>query len=279
MRAAHIALFVLASRDDPDLRSSVAALAVSTALGVGLLVGASFLDGLAQGALWVLALALDMGGPFFFGSGGWKLVPGHFAERYGLIIIIALGESIVAIGVGAHAHLDWGIAAAAVSGSPCPPRSGGCTSTSSPSCPERRLIEAPEGRVRNELARDSYSYIHFPMVAGIVLMALGLKTTLAHVSDPLHTVPAFALLGGISVYLLGLVAFRYRHVHTINRQRLGMAVLLLALLPLATNIPAIATLSIVVALLAAMITYETRSYGEGRFRTRHQDFAPEGPAT
>ena len=62
------------------------------------------------------------------------------------------------------------------------------------------------------------------MVAGIVLMALGLKTTLAHVSDPLHTVPAFALLGGISVYLLGLVAFRYRHVHTINRQRLGMAV-------------------------------------------------------
>ena len=116
VRAAHIALFVLASRDDPDLRRSVAALAVSTALGVGLLVGASFLDGLAQGALWVLALALDMGGPFFFGSEGWKLVPGHFAERYGLIIIIALGESIVAIGVGAHAHLDWGIAAAAILG-------------------------------------------------------------------------------------------------------------------------------------------------------------------
>jgi RsiW-degrading membrane proteinase PrsW (M82 family) len=91
-------------------------------------------------------------------------------------------------------------------------------------------------------------------------------------------VPAFALLGGISVYLLGLVAFRYRHVHTINRQRLGMAVLLLALLPLATNIPAIAMLSIVVALLAAMITYETRSYGEGRFRARHQDFAPQRPA-
>ena len=279
VRAAHIALFVLASRDDPDLRRSVAALAVSTALGVGLLVGASFVDGLAQGALWLLALALDMGGPFFFGSGGWKLVPGHFAERYGLIIIIALGESIVAIGVGAHAHLDWGIAAAAILGVAVSAALWWMYFDIVAIVSRRRLIEAPEGRVRNELARDSYSYLHFPMVAGIVLMALGLKTTLAHVSDPLHTVPAFALLGGISVYLLGLVAFRYRHVHTINRQRLGMAALLLALMPLATNIPAIATLSIVVALLAAMITYETRSYGEGRFRARHQDFAPEHPAT
>ncbi len=274
VRAAHIALFVLASRDDPDLRRSVGALAVSTALGVGLLVGASFVDGLAQGALWVLALALDMGGPFFFGSGGWKLVPGHFAERYGLIIIIALGESIVAIGVGAHAHLDWGIAAAAILGVAVSAALWWMYFDIVAIVSRRRLIEAPEGRVRNELARDSYSYLHFPMVAGIVLMALGLKTTLTHVSDPLHIVPAFALLGGISVYLLGLVAFRYRHVHTLNRQRLGMAVLLLALMPLATNIPAIATLSIVVALLAAMITYETRSYGEGRFRARHQDFAP-----
>ena len=279
VRAAHIALFVLASRDDPGLRHSVGALAVSTAIGVGLLVGASFLDGLAQGGLWVLALALDMGGPFFFGAEGWKLVPGHYAERHGLIIIIALGESIVAIGVGAHAHLDWGIAAAAVLGIAVSAALWWMYFDIVAIVSRRRLIDAPEGRVRNELARDSYSYIHFPMVAGIILMAFGLKTTLSHVSDTLHTVPAFALLGGISIYLLGLVAFRYRHVHTINRQRLGMAVLLLALMPLATNIPAIATLSIVVALLAAMITYETRSYGEGRFRARHQDFAPERPAT
>jgi low temperature requirement protein LtrA len=277
VRAAHIALFVLASRDDPDLRRSVAGLAVGTAIGVGLLIGASFLDGLAQGALWVLALALDMGGPFFFGAGGWKLVPGHFAERHGLIIIIALGESIVAIGVGAHAHLDLGIAAAAVLGVALSAALWWMYFDIVALVSRRRLIDAPEGRVRNELARDSYSYIHFPMVAGIVLMALGLKTTLGHVSDPLHTVPAFALLGGISAYLLGLVAFRLRHVHTINRQRLAMAVLLFALLPLATNIPALATLSILVALLAAMITYETRSYGEGRARARHPDLTPEQP--
>src|SRR5436190_17140595 len=116
VRAAHIALFVLASRDDPSLRHSVVGLAGSTAVGVGLLVGASFLNGFAQGALWALALALDMAGPYFFGAEGWRLAPGHFAERHGLIIIIALGESIVAIGVGAEAHLTVGIAAAAVLG-------------------------------------------------------------------------------------------------------------------------------------------------------------------
>ena len=100
-RVAHIALFMLASPDDDALRHSVLGLAVSTAVGVGLLATASLFDGLAQGALWALALFLDMAGPYFFGSDGWKLVPGHFAERHGLIVIIALGESIVAIGVGA----------------------------------------------------------------------------------------------------------------------------------------------------------------------------------
>ena len=76
VRAAHIALFVLASRDDPALRQSVLGLAGSTAIGVSLLVAASFLDGLEQGALWGLALALDMGGPYFFGAEGWRLFPG-----------------------------------------------------------------------------------------------------------------------------------------------------------------------------------------------------------
>jgi len=143
----------------------------------------------------------------------------------------------------------------------------------------RRLINAAEGQVRNELARDSYSYIHLPMVAGIVLVALGLKTTIGHVDDPLKTVPAFALLGGVSVYLLGLVAFRFRHVHTLNPQRLVLAVVLFALLPAATNIPALATLAILTAVLAATITYETISYGEGRGRARHDDYTPERPAT
>ena len=110
-------------------------------------------------------------------------------------------------------------------------RSGGPTSTSSRWSPPAGWSRAPEGQVRNELARDSYSYIHFLMVAGIILVALGLKKTLGHVDDPLDDVPAFALLGGVAIYLLGLVAFRYRHIHTINRQRLGIALAAVRALP------------------------------------------------
>jgi low temperature requirement protein LtrA len=275
VRWAQIALFVLASRDDPALRRSVGGLAVGTAIGVGLLVAASFLDGLAQGGLWALALALDMGGPYMFGSEGWKLVPGHFAERHGLIIIIALGESIVAIGLGAHAHLTYGIAAAAALGIALAAALWWMYFDVVALVSRRRLVSAPEGRERNELARDSYSYLHFPMVAGIVLGALGLEETLAHVGEHLHTVPAFALLGGVSIYLLALVGFRYRQVRTVNRRRLAMAILLIALLPVATHVPALVTLAIVTALLAALIAYETRLYGEGRGQIRHEDVLPE----
>jgi low temperature requirement protein LtrA len=132
---------------------------------------------------------------------------------------------------------------------------------------------------RNTMARDSYSYLHLPMVAGIVLVALALETTIAHVGDALHTVPAFALLGGVSIYLLGLVSVRLRHVHTVNWRRLVLAGVMLALIPVATNIPALATLAIVTAVLAAVIAYETRSYGEDRGLARHSDFAPERPVT
>jgi low temperature requirement protein LtrA len=276
VRGAHIALFILASRDDPALRRSVTSLAISTAIGVGFLVGASFLDGLGQTVLWMLALLLDMGGPYLFGAEGWRLVPGHFAERHGLIIIIALGESIVAIGVGAEASLTVGIAAAAVLGISLAATLWWIYFDVVALVSARRLSRAPQGREQNELARDSYSYLHFPMVAGIVLAALGLKKTLAHVEDPLATVPTFALLGGIAVYLLGLVGFRYRHVQTINRQRLALALFLFALLPGALELPALATLATVTALLCAMIVYETISYGEGRARVRRdRQLAPE----
>src|SRR5918992_5457531 len=80
VRAAHIVLFMVASRDDPGFHTAVTGLAIGTAVGVGLLVAASFADGALQGGLWALALLLDMGEPYVFGSGGWKLSPAHFAD-------------------------------------------------------------------------------------------------------------------------------------------------------------------------------------------------------
>jgi low temperature requirement protein LtrA len=270
VRFSQIALLFIAARDDPGLRRSTMGLLVGTAIGVGLIAGASFADGGLQLAIWAIALALDMGEPFVFGSEGWTLVPGHFAERHGLIIIIALGESIVAIGVGAEAGVDAGVVAAATLGIVVAGALWWLYFDVVALVAERRLTRAPPGRERNEIARDSYSYLHFPMVAGIVLLALGLKKTLAHVEDPLKVVPAAAMLGGTAVYLLAHVAFRWRNVHRLNWWRLGLAALLVALVPAAVELPALATLAILAALLVALIAYEAHAFAELRDRLRHQ---------
>jgi len=274
-RVAHIMLFVLASRDDAALRSSVVGLAGSTALGVSLIAAAAFTDGPLQGALWALALLVDAGGPFLFGADGWKLVPTHFAERHGLIFLIALGESIVAIGAGAGSSLGTGVVLAAVLGTAVAAALWWLYFDVVALVAERRLSEAAAGRERNEMARDSYSLLHFPLVAGVVLVALGMKKTLGHVEQPLELVPAVAMLGGTAAYLLAHMAFRLRNVHTLNRQRLGCAVLLVALVPAAVEVPALVTLAALVALLSALIAYEAVRFAEARDRIRHQLAGPD----
>lgn len=273
VRVAHILLFRLASREDLALRHSVGTLAWSTAIGVGLLVAASFVHEPYRDLLWVLAVALDMGGPFLFGAEGWRLAPGHFAERHGAIVIIALGESIVALGVGVKGHLiDAGILIAAVLGVVVAAALWWLYFDVVAIAAERRLSRTHEGRERNELARDSYSYLHFPMVAGIALAAVGLNHTLAHVARPLASVPAAALLGGVALYLLAHVGFRLRNMHTLNPRRLLCAAMLLALIPLVVTLalPSLATLAILAALLCALIAYEALRFAEARDRIRHR---------
>jgi len=270
VRVAHIVLFVLASRDDAALRQSVIGLACSTAVGAGLLFVAAAVSGAAQIALWGLALVLDTGGPFLFGQEGWKLVPGHFAERHGLIVIIALGESIVAIGVGAKASIDAGVVAAGLLGVAVGAALWWVYFDVTAIVAGRRLAKASEGHERNGIARDAYSYLHFPMVAGIALIAVGLKATLAHVDASLKLVPATALLGGAALYLLAHVAFRLRNMHTLSVRRLLCAAVLLALLPAAVRIPALLTLGILAALLAMLIAYEAVRYADARNRIRHE---------
>jgi low temperature requirement protein LtrA len=270
VRAAHIALFLLASRDDPRLRRSVLGLAGGSALGVGLLVAASFVDGTAQGALWSVAVLLDLGEPYLFGAEGWRLAPSHFVERHGLVVLIALGESIVAIGVGAHGVVDTGVVLAAALGVAVAAALWWLYFDVVALVAERRLVRAAVGREQNEMARDAYSYLHFPMVAGIVLLALGLKKTLGSVGDSLALVPAAALLGGAAVYLLAHVAFRLRNLRTLNKQRLACAALLLALIPVGHRLPALATLAVLAAALTALIAYEAVRFAAARDRIRHQ---------
>jgi low temperature requirement protein LtrA len=276
VRFAQIALLMLASRDDPSLRRSTAGLAGGTALGVGLVFAGALADGWLQGLLWAIALVLDMGEPFVFGSEGWKLIPGHFAERHGLIFIIALGESIVAIGVGAGADVDAGVVVAATLGIVVAAALWWLYFDVVALVAVRRLSSAAPGREQNELARDSYSYLHFPMIAGVILLAVGLKKTLGDVDDALELVPATATLGGSALYLLAHVAFRLRNVGTLNPHRLACAVLLVALIPLAVELPSLATLAMLAAVLTALVGYEAFRFAEARARVRHEVAAEVG---
>ncbi len=270
VRAGQLGLFLVAGRDAPALRRSVwMGLVPSTAIGVSLLVVASSVQGVAQGAIWAGALSLDMLGPYLFGSEGWKLVPHHFAERHGLVVIIALGESIVAIGVSAPVDVDGGVIVAAVLGVVLAATMWWVYFDVSAIAAERVLADTPVGKEQNELARDAYSFLHFPMVAGVVLMALGLKTTIAHVGEHLRPETAFALVGGLAVFLLALGAFRYRVTHSFSRQRLLVALLLVVGVPFADEVRAVVAVAGATALMVALIAYETVRYAEGRRQIRH----------
>jgi len=160
VRVAQIALCMPASRDQPNLRASVIGLAISTGIASGLLVGASFAAGTLQGALWALALVLDIAGPYFFGAEGWQLKPHHLAERHGLIVIIALGESIVAVGVGAEHGVDAVVVVAAMLGAAVAAALWWLYFDVVALVAARRLADAEPGREQNEMARDSYSILH-----------------------------------------------------------------------------------------------------------------------
>jgi low temperature requirement protein LtrA len=132
---------------------------------------------------------------------------------------------------------------------------------------ERRLIKA-QGQKRATLARDSYSYLHLPMVAGIVLVALGVKKTLAHVGDPLGIIPAVALCGVVALYLLGHNDFRMRDVGSLSIPRLAATAISLALIPAAEWMPALITLAAMATLLVALAAYETYHLPEPRRKSR-----------
>ena len=264
VRALHLVLYAIASRGDPDLLGAVLRIAPSAMLGATLVVIAGFLDGTPQMVVWAIALTIDYGWLLVVGMRGWRVEAGHFVERHGLIIIIALGESIVAIGIGASgvaleaevilaallamtvacalwwSYFDWLIYIA------------------------QAQLTSATGEERAILARDLYSYLHLPMVAGIVLFALGVKTTLGHVHDPLDVISAVGLCGGLALYFAGHVAHRLRTGGGWGHGRPVATVVLLALVPVATMVPALASVALAAAVCAALIAYEALRYQNAR---------------
>jgi low temperature requirement protein LtrA len=273
VRLVHLALSWIVAGEDPDRRGALLRYAPTALLGASLLVVAGFLEGDARMMLWVVALAIDYLGPVVIGvGGGWRVAPEHFAERHGLIVLIALGESIIAIGVGAGFELVPGVIAGAALGIVVVSALWWLYFDVAAIFARRRLIGA-EGLELHRMALHSYSYLHLPMVAGIVLFALGLEKTLDHVGETLDTVPAVALCCGAALYLLAHIAFLFRTTGRIFRRRTIGAMVLLALVPVALTIPALAALALVSAVCSLVVAWEALRYRADRARVRHPELA------
>ena len=277
VRALHIVLYVIAGRDDPELRSAVLRFAPGAVLGPTLLVIASFFEGPAEVAIWIVALSIDYLDALVGRGRGWRISPAHFVERHGLIIIIALGESIVAIGVGAEGlPLDAARIAAALLGMVVAAAIWWSYFDWVIYVSQARIADAT-GAERAALARDLFSYLHLPMVFGIVLFAFGLKVTLGHVDEPLAIMPAIGLCGGLALYMAAHVALRLRTGGGWGHGRPTATVVLLALIPVATMVPALAALALVAAVCVTLIAYEAIRYSGARawIRSHRGEFTME----
>jgi low temperature requirement protein LtrA len=275
VRAMHIALYALAARGDHDLLGAVLRMTPSSTISAVLIITAGFMDGDQRVALWLIGLAVDYLGVLVGRGAGWRLSPGHFVERHGLIVIIALGESIVALGVGATGTpLTAGVIGAALLGITVATALWWTYFDWVAIVVEQRLRQAT-GAQQATLARDAFSYLHFVMVAGIVLFAVSLKKTLADFDAQLDPVPATALCCGLGAYVLAHVLLRYRISGTIGRGRPVAFLALIAMWPFADDVPALAALALTAAVLVLLIAYEAIRYREPRAQLRHGALATD----
>jgi len=263
-----LALYALGARGDRDLLTAILRVAPSALTGAALIIAAGFVDGGAKTMLWLAAIVIGFFGPLFTGLSGWRVQPAHFVERHGLIVIIAIGESLVAIGLGERrVGLTSGVIVAAVLGFVVATSFWLAYFDFFP-IRGQQLLADRSGVQRIALARDIYTYLHLPMVAGIVLFAFSMKTTLAHVGDELDTIPALGLCGGPALYLLAYVALRLRVARTLGRGRLVAAIACAALVPVAMTVPALVALALVAAVWVALHAYEIIWWREARAETR-----------
>ena len=263
-----LTLYALSARRDPDLLAAILRIAPSALAGAALITVAGFVDGGLKPILWLAALVVAYFVPLVLGTDGWRVQPAHFAERHGLIVIIAIGESLIAIGLGERASgISTGVVVAAVLGFAVT-TSFWLAYFDFFTIRAEQMLTDRSGAERAALARDVYTYLHFPMVAGIVLFAFAMKTTLAGVDDELATIPALGLCGGPALYLFAFVALRVRLSHTLRGGRLVAAIALASLWPVAVMVPALVALTLVTIVWVGLHSYEVIWWREARAQTR-----------
>ncbi|MFU8873643.1 low temperature requirement protein A [Micromonospora sp. SL4-19] len=285
-RLVHLLLFLYAVRDSPNDRRQFLRFAPELVGSTLLLLAAALiptaLDGsaaapLVRDGLWALVVLLQYGGGQL-GTWGWDVASAeHWTERYDLILIIALGESVISVGVGSN-----------LIGQPPTPAAVGAAVLGifftaalwwahydmiGPSA--RITLHAAQGHPRVTMARDAYAYCYLPMIAGIILFALGAEEIVSQITNPnvSNLLPARGpaeplLFGGVFLYLVGNMLFQWRTLHTLSWTRVATLGLLAICPPLVDRLPALATMALLTAICVGMVAAEVVIFGEGRTALR-----------
>lgn len=278
VRLSHLLVYSFAAGDDRELRTTILKAFLSTLPALVLLGIGTFCDSGTRLVLWGIAVLIDYVGIFVGGGRGWRVpAPGHFAERHQLVVIIAIGESIVSVGVGlADAPISWRLLAGAVLGTVVAIALW-WTYFDVVALVEERTLSRLEGDARTRLARDTFTYLHLPVVVGIVYLALGTKIVLSQAAhraeglEPHFSSPALvALYGGAAVYLLTMSAIRWRDIGSPNVGRVVVAVLVVAAGTVAwwLEVIGLVNMLVVAVSLAGLISYETVRFKDLRRQIR-----------
>jgi low temperature requirement protein LtrA len=268
VRVLNSALFAWGVRDDPgNLRAT---LRLTPWFGGAALVALAggFVDPDYRAWVWLASLVIDVVGTLTVARAEWRVSPSHFAERFALIVIIALGESIVAIGIGtSELERDSTYALSVVVAFAGVAALWWAYFDFTATAAERSLSRASP-QARGPLARDVFTYFHYPVVLGIILYAVAAKKTLEHPLDPLSDAGRWALGLGIAVFLVGFALMRFRVVRRIAWERLGAAALALLLAVVLDGTDAVVTLGVVIAVLVLSVAVEAARLREIRTRLR-----------
>jgi len=256
VRALNILLYVRGLRHDREHQASVQALAPFFLLAPAIVLAGGFAGDSWRVSLWGVALAIDLLGALNAGRFVYRVSPSHFAERYALFVIIALGESVVAIGVAAaHLELDARLAGAvAVSFAGVAALWWAYFDFTAGAA--ERILGRADATVRGKLARDVFTFCHYPIVAGIILYAVAAKQTVAHPTESLGGAARFSLEAGIALFLLGFVLARYRAIRRIAWERLGAGAAILLVAIVVGGLAGAALMAVAVGLVVLALTVE-----------------------
>lgn len=275
VRSIHLTLSTMTAANDTALRRQIRITWPPELAGAALLLTGALLGGWRQTLLFAAAVVTAWGGVYLTSRhGSWRVRSAtHFNERHGLFILIALGESVTAIGIGAaQKPISAPLIAAAALGIAVALSLWWFYFDIGSRAAEDRL-RAATGQARTRMALEAYTYGHFPIVAGIIITAVGVEATLAHASETkaLGAFNAVALLGGVALYLAGYLIYKNRLHFPPHLPRLATAALLLAATPAAAALPPLAALAGLVLILAALILIETIRYATIRRQQHQQD--------